>query len=126
MVSFISIGGSITLLSHRIQRSSLIEFNAPLSSTACGGDRVPFSVPLRFTGSPLTFNRRDTTLPTSSPTRFNGFNTIIITMVKLDYPRLLPPTPYVNSYLHYASIIIRYILAAHVYFSVDFGGLSPS
>ena len=52
--------------------TSPIEFNAPLSSTACGGDRVPFSVPLRFTGSPLTFNRRDTTLFTSSPTHFNG------------------------------------------------------
>ena len=60
---------------HRIlslERSSLIEFNAPLSSTACGGDRVPFSVPLRFTGSPLTFNRKDTTLSTLSSTRFNG------------------------------------------------------
>ena len=46
-------------------------------------------------------------------------------MVKLDYPRLLPPTPCVNSYLYYAFIIIRYILAAHVYPPADLGSLSP-
>ena len=115
----------IKTVQDRIQRSSLIEFNAPLSSTACGGDRVPFSVPLRFIGSPLTFNRRDITLPISSPTRFNGSNTIIIIMIKLDYYRLLPPIPCVNSYLYYTFTIIRYILAAHVYFFADFKGLSP-
>ena len=120
--SFLS---NLTLLSHRIQRSSLIEFNVLLLSTACGGDRVPFSVLLRFIGLPLTFNRRDTTLPILSSTRFNDFNTIIIIMVKLDYPRFLPFTPYANSYFYYAFIIIRHILAAHVYFSADFRNLSP-